>query len=190
MRSGQFISLPVALFWIALSSSPCVSDASPQAPTPAQPEITSSSQAVGITEEMIGRRFPPMSLTKHAESAEYGYSEKYPIAVGGGFPDGGHKVYGYLNALAGPEGQKVHYTRIGTCCFFKAPDSPFDGNGLLEVYEVTYDGQSKPSRLYFNWYGPPDPLIPVGLTTTQQHSGELRPTLPLERTANAAAQWR
>lgn len=118
---------------------------------------------------MMGRRFPPMNLTKRAESTDYGYSEKTPVAVGGGFSEGEPNVYRYLNALAGPQKQVMHYTRVGTCCVFKTPDSPFDGTGLLEVYEVTYEGLPKAKRLYFNWYGAADPQIPVGLTVTQQH---------------------
>ena len=63
----------------------------------------------------------------------------------------------------GPAGQEVHYTRIGTCCTFKTPNSPFEGEGLLEVYEITYEG-GKPQRLYFNWYDSADLYIPKGLT--------------------------
>jgi hypothetical protein len=125
-----------------------------------------------MIDEVIGRRFPPMSLNKHAESANYGYSEKVPVAVGGGFSEGEHNVYRYLNALAGPQGQIIHYTRVGTCCAFKTPGARFDGTGLLEVYEVTYEGLPKPHRLYFNWYGAADPQIPVGLTTPHGPASE------------------
>jgi len=169
MEAIHFSLLVSAFFGVALTAWSGTPNAWAQPQAPAQPQITSSSIAPEITDEMIGRRFPPMSLTKRAESADYGYSEKIPVAVGGGFSEGGHNVYRYLNALAGPQGQKIHYTRIGTCCAFKTPDSPFDGTGLLEVYEVTYDGSSKPNRLYFNWYGAADPQIPVGLTMIQQH---------------------
>lgn len=169
MKAIRISLLATALFGVALFVWSSTSNCSAQPQAPAKPEITSSSTASGITEEMIGRRFPPMSLSKRAESDNYGYSEKVPIAVGGGFSEGGHNVYRYLNALAGPQGQRIHYTRVGTCCAFKTPDSPFQGTGLLEVYEVTYDGLPKANRLYFNWYGAADPQIPIGLTTTQQH---------------------
>jgi len=168
MTSGRLFSQAVALFGIALAVCSCAANPPTQAQPPDRPEIMSSTTPPpGLTDQIIGQRYPPMSLTKRAEAAEYGYSEKVPIAVGGGFPDGADKVYSYLNSLKGPQGQKIHYSRIGTCCSFKAPDSPFDGTGLLEVYEITYDGLSKPTRLYFNWYGAPDPQIPVGLTAAQ-----------------------
>src|SRR4051794_1574718 len=172
MKAIPFSSLAAALFGVALIAWSSTSNAWAQPQAPAQPEITSSSTASGKIDEMIGRRFPPMSLNKHAESADYGYSEKVPVAVGGGFSEGGHNVYRYLNALAGPQGQIIHYTRVGTCCAFKTPDARFDGTGLLEVYEVTYEGLPKPNRLYFNWYGAADPQIPVGLTTPQGPASE------------------
>jgi hypothetical protein len=169
MKAIRISSLTATLFAVTLIAWSGTSNTSAQPQAPAQPEITSSSKASGITDEMIGRRFPPMNLTKHATSADYGFSEKLPVAVGGGFDEGGHNVYRYLNALAGPQGQRMHYTRVGTCCAFKTPDAPFEGTGLLEIFEVTYDGLTTAKRIYFNWYGAADPQIPVGLTTAQQH---------------------
>jgi len=87
---------------------------------------------------------------------------KVPIAVGGGFGEGGHNVYRFLNGLAGPKGEVVHYSRVGTCCSFKSADSPFGGRAVLEVYEIQYQGLAKPARLYFNWYGKAHVLVPVG----------------------------
>jgi hypothetical protein len=104
-----------------------------------------------------------MRLTKRAEADTYGYTSDHPVVVGGGFADGKAATYSYLNALLGPEGQKLHYKRLGTCCFFKTPNSPFGDTAPLEFFEVTYDGLAEPKRLYFNWYDAADPLIPVGL---------------------------
>src|SRR6266567_7393431 len=98
MISFHYNSLVTAAFGIALAVSSSASTSLPEIQSPAPPEISSSSSTSGISEEMMGRRYPPMKLTKHAESAEYGYSEKIPIAVGGGFSDGSHNVYRYLNA--------------------------------------------------------------------------------------------
>jgi len=128
----------------------------------APPPIVSSTQS-SITAEMIGRRFPPMALDSSASEPSYGYSQALPVIVGGGFGEGSRNTYRYLNALLGPAGQTIHYTRVGTCCSFKTPNSPFDGSALLEVYEIGYDGWEA-RRLYFNWYDAGKPLIPVGLT--------------------------
>ena len=128
-----------------------------------KPPPTLSTTRSSVPEEAIGQQFGTMSLTVVATSSDYGYSQKTPVQVGGGFGDGGHNTYRYLNALLGPQGQPVHYTRIGTCCPFKTPNSPFEGEGILEVYEITYEG-GKPARLYFDWYDSGDLSIPVGLT--------------------------
>jgi hypothetical protein len=51
------------------------------------PQILSSTKSA-ITEEMIGRKYSPAKLKDAAKDAEYGYSEKTPILVGGGFGKG------------------------------------------------------------------------------------------------------
>ncbi len=127
-----------------------------------QPEVLSTTRS-SVSEEAIGHQFGVASLSKSATDPAYGYSEKSPVLVGGGFGDGGHNTYRYLNALRGPNGQVVHYDRIGTCCPFKTPNSPFEGEGILEIYQVTFDG-GKPARLYFNWYDSGELFIPAGLT--------------------------
>jgi hypothetical protein len=112
---------------------------------------------------MIGRRYGNMTVGAVAADKTYGVSEKRPIPIGGGFGEGGHSVYRYLNSILGPAGQVVHYSRVGTCCEFKTSESPF-GVGLLEVYDVHYDGGPAAVRLYFNWYARGAVMAPVGFT--------------------------
>jgi hypothetical protein len=160
------------LLLAALLSAACASappPAAPEAPpTPeaAAPKILSQTRAqsggTAISEEMIGRSFPALSLKKAATAPGYGTTQQSPIHIGGGFGNGSHRTYGYLNALRGPHGEAVHYDRIGTCCPFPSKASPF-GEGILEVYEVTYEGGA-PQRLYFDWYSSEEPLIVAGLT--------------------------
>jgi len=104
-----------------------------------------------------------MLLEATAKDEKYGYSEKMPILVGGGFGKGSGSTYKFLNALLGPKSEVVHYTRIGTCCSFKTKNSPFGDEGLLEVYEIRFEGGTA-KRLYFNWYDSGTPMIPLGLT--------------------------
>jgi hypothetical protein len=54
-----------------------------------EPEIGSSTKGA-ITAEMIGRRFEPMRIEKVATESTYGYSEKHPVPVGGGFGSKNH----------------------------------------------------------------------------------------------------
>ena len=131
-----------------------------------QPPISSTTQG-SITAEMIGRKYPPMQLDLAATDREYGYSEKAPIVVGGGLGKGSENTYRYLNALLGPNGEIVHYDRVGACCSFHTKNSPLSGKALLEVFEVRFEG-GEPKRLYFNWYDSSKPSIPVGLTSRQQ----------------------
>lgn len=105
-----------------------------------------------------------MALSKAAIDPAYGYSEKAPVVVGGGLGDGSTHLLAFLNALLGPQGQFVHYRRVGTCCSFKTPNSPFGDSDVLEVYEITYDGLGAPKRLYFDWDDTAEVLVPVGLT--------------------------
>lgn len=149
-RPGLPILLPVILVAVA---SPAGSAEKPAVP----------SASLVITDEMLGSRYPPMKLTRRAEDEAYAYTSDHPVVVGGGFAGGKAATYSYLNALAGPDAQKLHYKRIGSCCSFKTANSPFGDTAPLESFEVTYEGLAEPKRLYFNWYDPADPLIPVGL---------------------------
>lgn len=103
-------------------------------------------------------------LDRTADSPEYGRSENHPILVGrsGEECSPSNERY-YLNALLGPNGETVQYERIGSCCAFETTNSPW-GAGLLDVYQVTYEGLDKPITLYINMYDPGEPLIPVGFT--------------------------
>jgi hypothetical protein len=117
--------------------------------------------------DVMGRQYGAMSLKRPATDPDYSFTEKRPVMVKGGFGEGGHNVYRFLNALRGPTGQPVRYSRVGTCCKFKTKQSPFgDGEELLEVYEVWYEGGT-PKRMYFNWYDDGDILVPVGFSTSK-----------------------
>ena len=135
------------------------------APLSAQnPPIESTTQGT-ITAEMIGRRFGAMTLKRAATDPDYAFSEAHPVMVKGGLGEGSHNVYRFLNALRGPAGQQVQYSRVGSCCAFKTKKSPFGGD-LLDVYEVSYDGYA-PRRMYFNWYDDGEILIPVGFSAAK-----------------------
>lgn len=95
--------------------------------------------------------------TPTAAPSGYGYSKDDPIHVGGGV----NGELEYLEHLRGPQGQKVRYERRGSCCFFASERSPF-GNGLLDVYDVTYEGLNEPVTLFLNMYERKDPRAPAG----------------------------
>jgi len=159
---GSFAFIGVATLLLLCCSS---------APKPAQPAVLSNSSGtaggVAITDEMIGRSRGAMKLSTAASDPQYGYSERLPVMIGGGFGEGSDRTYKYLNALRGPNGEAVAYDRVGTCCPFKSPHSPFGGEALLEVYEITIRGSEGSKRLYFNWYDDGPVLVPVGLSAVK-----------------------
>jgi len=101
-------------------------------------------------------------ITELSTDKTYG-TEKNPIKVGGDENSGPSNERRFLNALAGPNGEKISYTRKGSCCHFETPNG-FMGGGLLDMYEITWPGQKKPVMLYINMYDPGELKCPVGFT--------------------------
>ena len=128
---------------------------------------TNASSGQRISDEAIGRSKGEMHVSHVAGFSGYGVSENSPVAIGGGFGEGSTRTYQYLNTLRGPHGEPVSYNRVGTCCPFKSPNSPFGGEAVLEVYEVTWQGLPEPKRLYFNWYEQGDIFLPVGFSSAK-----------------------
>ncbi|KAB1158163.1 2-dehydro-3-deoxyphosphooctonate aldolase [Flavobacterium luteum] len=103
-------------------------------------------------------------ITAYSKDKKYGYDKDYPINVFYGNTK--NEVINqerFLNALAGPNGEKIKFEKIESCCPFPTKKSEM-GVGLLDVYEITWEGQKKPLRLYFNIYEKGALLIPVGLS--------------------------
>ncbi len=111
----------------------------------------------------------PILLAQEKTPDRYGISKKHPILVGGeNLQMGPANQRSYLNRLTGPNGEKVSYTRIGSCCDFKTPNGIL-GGGMLDMYEVTHNGLKKPVVLYLNMYdpNPGEPKIPKGFILAQ-----------------------
>jgi len=102
-------------------------------------------------------------IKKYATDKTYGYSKKNPIMVGkeGGGPKDERR---FLNALAGPNGEEISYQRQGSCCGFFTKNGLFGDSGMLDMYEVTYEGLNKPIILYINMYDSDVLQVPVGFT--------------------------
>jgi len=110
-----------------------------------------------------------------SKNPEYGYSPKHPIKLGvtseytsATYPEK------YLQSITGPQGQAIAYERIRSCCFFKTVnrDAAYQNVGVLEVYQVTYEGLTTPKILYLNFFDEGIPLTPQGFlpkkTSTNQ----------------------
>ena len=70
----------------------------------------------------------------------------------------------FLNALAGPNGEKVSYKRQGSCCPFKTPNAVFGDSGMLDMYEISIEGMFQKIILYLNMYDSETLQVPVGFT--------------------------
>ncbi len=126
---------------------------------------------------------PPSPADSLADAGALGYARSNPILVGGGADDGVASERRYLAALRGPGGETVRFERLGSCCQFRTPNGP-EGTGLLDVYEVTYDGLARPVLLYLNMYdGGGAGAVPEGFTRAP---GET-PVAALPYTARPAA---
>jgi hypothetical protein len=101
-------------------------------------------------------------IVDYSQDESYGYTQKNPIKVGN-FAAGPANERRFLDALAGPNGEKISYYRIGSCCAFKTKNSPF-GGGLLDMYNVTYEGATKEIVLYINMYDTDVLKVPMGFT--------------------------
>ena len=103
-------------------------------------------------------------VTDYSKDLKYGFNEEYPVNV---FyvnsNDENLNASRYLNALAGPNGEKITYTKIESCCPFPTKRTEI-GAGYLDIYELKWEGQNKPIRLYINIYERGYILIPIGLS--------------------------
>lgn len=102
-------------------------------------------------------------ITKFARDKTYGYTEDNPIKVGGGM-EGPLNEQRFLNALAGPNGEKVSYKRQGSCCPFKTQNAVFGDSGMLDMYEISIEGMFQKIILYLNMYDSETLQVPVGFT--------------------------
>ena len=103
-------------------------------------------------------------ITEFSKDKKNGFDKNYPINI----------FYGttrnetinqqrFLNALAGPKGEKITYTKLESCCPFPTKRSEM-GVGLLDVYEIKWEGQKNPVILYLNIYEKGYLMVPMGLS--------------------------
>jgi hypothetical protein len=103
-------------------------------------------------------------ITQYSKDKKYGYNKDYPINIyyKGTKNDTINQAY-FLNALAGPKGEKISYKKMENCCPFPTKNSDM-GAGLLDVYELKWEGLKKPVTLYLNIYERGILMVPVGLS--------------------------
>jgi len=107
-------------------------------------------------------------ITQFSKDKKYGYDPDYPINIffRNTLDETVNEVR-FLNALAGPNGEKITYKRLETCCPFPTKRSNM-GAGFLNVYELTWEGQKKPVTLYLNIYEKGILMVPMGLSLKKE----------------------
>ena len=103
-------------------------------------------------------------ITEYSKDKKYGYDADYPINLF--FQNTRNEKLNqerFLNALAGPKGEKITYTKLESCCPFPTKRTDL-GAGFLDVYELKWDGQKKPIKLYLNIYEKGILRVPMGLS--------------------------
>lgn len=117
-------------------------------------------------------------ITGISADPAFGYTTSKPVMVGmTDVHKAAENVEKYMNALRGPQGELINYTRLKACCPFKTKNftftvpilgTEFDGkHGMLEQYRVEYnDGTTvKSTILYINLYDETKILLaPKGFT--------------------------
>jgi hypothetical protein len=103
-------------------------------------------------------------ITEYSKDKKYGYDSDYPINIF--YSNTKNETINqqrFLNALAGPKGEKITYKKLESCCPFPSKRSDM-GAGLLDVYELKWEGKRNPVTLYLNMYEKGVLMVPVGLS--------------------------
>ena len=103
-------------------------------------------------------------ITEYSKDKKYGYDADYPINLF--FQNTRNEKLNqerFLNALAGPKGEKITFSKLESCCPFPTKRTDL-GAGLLDVYELKWEGQKKPIILYLNIFEKGILMVPVGLS--------------------------
>ncbi|RED26669.1 hypothetical protein BD847_0591 [Flavobacterium cutihirudinis] len=113
--------------------------------------------------DLVLKKEDMFAITLFSKDKKYGYDPDYPVNLFfRNTRDEALNETRFLNALTGPNGEKIKYKRLETCCPFPTKRSDM-GAGFLNVYELTWEGQKKPITLYLNIYEKGILMVPMGL---------------------------
>lgn len=101
-----------------------------------------------------------------SKDAKYAYTEGFPVKVGGqNKNEGPLNQRRYLNALLGPDGEKIYFKHIKSCCYKKVKQS--DGNvqlTYLDQYEISVSGKKQRFIIFLSMFEKEELLAPRGFT--------------------------
>ncbi len=104
-------------------------------------------------------------LTETATDSKYGYSEFYPVNLGFSKYENSNNlnVNRFFNAITGPNGEKVTYKIIETCCPFPSKNNKM-GAGTLDLYEIYFNGTLSDKKIYINTFEKGNVVCPKGFS--------------------------
>jgi len=101
-------------------------------------------------------------ITEISKDNKYGYDQDYPVNLGFmPVQTAELNVKRYFGALTGPQGQALTFEKVDSCCPFPSKKNDM-GAGILDIYEVKWDGLKEPLRIYINLYERGAVMAPAG----------------------------
>lgn len=103
-------------------------------------------------------------ITEYADDNKYGFDQDYPVNIG--FIHEKQEAINieyYFNGLEGPNGEKISFKKVDTCCPFPTKNTTM-GAGTIGIYEVTLEGTTKKLTMYFNTFEKGKIVCPKGLS--------------------------
>lgn len=134
--------------------------------------IFSSCISTKLTIKNIDENAPNLTLLPNntfeisgfSKDVKYGYDKDYPINLFFQNLDSETvNLERFLNALAGPNGEKLRYKKLENCCPFPTKRTEM-GAGMLDVYEITWNESEKSKIIYLNRFEKSILMVPVGLS--------------------------
>ena len=106
-------------------------------------------------------------INEVSSDSKYGYDPDYPVNLGFlPIENADINIKRYFGALSGPNNEKINYLRVESCCPFPSERNSM-GAGLLDIYEVTWDGLAQPKLIYINLYERGKIMAPKGFGVRQ-----------------------
>ena len=103
-------------------------------------------------------------IKDYSKDTKYGFDPDYPVNVFfQSAKDENLNAERYLRALSGPNGEKISFVKVESCCPFPTKRTEM-GAGFLDIYELQWESQKKPIKIYINIYERGYLLVPVGLS--------------------------
>ncbi len=106
-------------------------------------------------------------INEISSNSNYGYDPDYPVNLGFlPIQTAEINVKRYFGGLSGPNGEKLSYKRVDSCCPFPS-DKNSMGAGILDIYQVTWDGLTQPKLIHVNLYERGKVMAPQGFGIRQ-----------------------